>query len=106
MVSISDVHRVELPSARDARGVLTAIESERDVQILRDRVPVDRLLEVRFEDLVAEPVGELSKICQFMGLSYAPEIFDYVEGFYNRERMHSTLDYQSPEAYERINAAA
>ena len=28
-------------------------------------------------------------------------IFEYVEGFYNRTRLHSTLDYRSPEAYER-----
>ena len=33
------------------------------------------------------------------------EIFDYIEGFYNRTRMHSTLDYQSPEEYERLTAA-
>lgn len=33
------------------------------------------------------------------------EIFDYIEGFYNRTRMHSTLDYQSPEEYERLGAA-
>ena len=28
-------------------------------------------------------------------------IFEYVEGFYNRSRLHSTLDYRSPEEYER-----
>jgi len=28
-------------------------------------------------------------------------IFDYIEGFYNPRRMHSTLDYLSPNAYER-----
>ena len=33
------------------------------------------------------------------------EIFDYIEGFYNRTRMHSTLDYQSPEEYERLGVA-
>ncbi len=33
------------------------------------------------------------------------EIFNYIEGFYNRKRMHSTLDYQSPEEYERLSAA-
>jgi transposase InsO family protein len=32
-------------------------------------------------------------------------IFDYIEGFYNRTRMHSTLDFQSPEEYERLGAA-
>jgi putative transposase len=29
------------------------------------------------------------------------EIFDYIEAFYNRQRRHSTLDYLSPEEYER-----
>jgi len=33
-------------------------------------------------------------------------IFEYIEGFYNTTRMHSSLDYQSPEEYERQRAAA
>ena len=33
-------------------------------------------------------------------------VFDYVEGFYNPTRMHSTLDYRSPAEYERIGKAA
>lgn len=27
-------------------------------------------------------------------------IFDYIEAFYNRERLHSTLGYRSPADYE------
>ncbi len=27
-------------------------------------------------------------------------VFDYIEAFYNRTRMHSALDYQSPAKYE------
>ena len=28
-------------------------------------------------------------------------VFDYIETFYNRIRMHSALDYQSPDQYEK-----
>ncbi len=33
-------------------------------------------------------------------------IFDYVEAFYNRNRLHSSLDYHSPEEYETLHNAA
>ncbi|HLZ21580.1 MAG TPA: IS3 family transposase [Ktedonobacterales bacterium] len=28
-------------------------------------------------------------------------LFEYIEGFYNRQRRHSALGYISPDAYER-----
>jgi transposase InsO family protein len=30
------------------------------------------------------------------------QIFEYIEVFYNRKRLHSTLGYRSPDEYERI----
>jgi len=33
-------------------------------------------------------------------------IFDYIELFYNRKRLHQTLNYTSPEVYERMQAVA
>jgi transposase InsO family protein len=33
-------------------------------------------------------------------------IFDYVEGFYNPSRLHSTLNYRSPDEYEKMSSAA
>jgi transposase InsO family protein len=33
-------------------------------------------------------------------------IFDYVEGFYNPTRLHSTLGYRSPNEYEKMTTAA
>ena len=33
-------------------------------------------------------------------------IFQYIELYYNRQRLHSTLDYQAPLVYERMHAVA
>ena len=33
-------------------------------------------------------------------------IFDYVETFYNRNRMHSAIGYRSPEEYETLRTVA
>ena len=30
------------------------------------------------------------------------DVFLYIESFYNRRRLHSALDYLSPEAYEQL----
>lgn len=34
------------------------------------------------------------------------EIFDYIEIFYNRQRIHQTLNYQSPEQFEKMKNVA
>jgi len=31
-----------------------------------------------------------------------PDVFYYIEAFYNRRRLHSSLGYESPEAYEQL----
>jgi putative transposase len=33
------------------------------------------------------------------------QIFHYIESFYSRQRLHSSLDYRSPEAFERMAAS-
>lgn len=33
-------------------------------------------------------------------------IFDYIEVFYNRQRLHQTLNYQTPDKFERMSSVA
>jgi len=45
--------------------------------------------------------------CDFMTREEARRsVFEWIEGFYNRERLHSTLGNRSPEEYERLTKVA
>ena len=50
---------------------------------------------------------ELTHHCQFKTREEAKQaIFEYIEVFYNRERLHSANGYMSPMDYETQQAAA
>ncbi len=45
--------------------------------------------------------NELTWHCRFPDRTTArAAVFDYIEVFYNRQRLHQTLDYVSPVRYE------
>ena len=51
--------------------------------------------------------NELTWHCRFQGRDEArAAIFSYIEVFYNRQRLHQTLDYVSPVRYEAREAVA
>lgn len=51
--------------------------------------------------------NELTYHCDFTTRQDARSaIFDYIELFYNRKRLHQTLDYHAPVEYERMQAVA
>jgi len=40
-------------------------------------------------------------VCAASRIEARAAIFEYLEVFYNRKRLHSTLGYQTPEEYEQ-----
>jgi putative transposase len=65
-----------------------------------------------FDNAVAESVFATIKTervhtREYQNLTEARmDLFQYIEGFYNRRRMHSFLDYMSPEEFESQSGAA
>ena len=58
-------------------GVQSWIDAERLWERLGEIVPPDRRLEIRYEALVVDPVSALTRICDFLGLSYDPAMLNY-----------------------------
>ena len=64
-----------------------------------------------WDNAVAESFFHTLKVELIHGKTYITRqeaktaIFEYIEGFYNRQRRHSYLGYLSPDEYEKKNAA-
>lgn len=63
-------------------------EAEAEIAAFRAQVGEDRLIDLRFEDLVSQPVQELTRLAEFLGLEYDPLMLSYPE--------HTT--YPAPDA--------
>ncbi|MFL6236787.1 MAG: amino acid adenylation domain-containing protein, partial [Thermoanaerobaculia bacterium] len=48
--------------------------SQRNILRFLERIPAERQLRVRFEDLVAEPAARLAEVCAFLGVEFRPEM--------------------------------
>jgi len=60
-------------------GIGQWIETERAWDRAKATLAPDRYIELRFEDLVADPETELHRICDFMGVPYDPAMLRYDE---------------------------
>jgi len=54
------------------------IEAERDWESLSANLSKDQFIDVRYEELVANPETELKRVCEFLGVDYSENLFDYV----------------------------
>ncbi|MEM9400626.1 MAG: sulfotransferase [Verrucomicrobiota bacterium] len=53
------------------------VEAEHTWDVLCQKVHEDRRMEVRFENLIANPELELSRVCHFLGLGYDEKMLSY-----------------------------
>lgn len=64
-----------------AGNVWTGVERWIEAEQLWDRfvstLTPDRWTEIRYENLVSNPVAELTRICQFLGVDYHPNMLSY-----------------------------
>jgi transposase InsO family protein len=64
--------------------------------------------EIAFDNVVMESFYHTLKIELIYQRKYETrmeakrDIFEYIEIFYNRKRLHSSLGYYSPEEYEKL----
>jgi hypothetical protein len=69
-------------------------EAERCFDTLRGRVAPERLLEVRYEDLVTRPASELARICAFIGVEFDANMLRYHESVQQYPPPDPKLAYQ------------
>ena len=53
------------------------VEAERLWDRLKPTLAPDQVLEVRYEELVAAPEPQLTRICEFLGVAYRPEMLEF-----------------------------
>lgn len=63
------------------------VEAEQLWEQMAPRLPESRRIDLKYENLLAEPEAELSRICNWMNIQYDPGMLDY----------HEQTTYQSPD---------
>jgi hypothetical protein len=58
------------------------LDVEAHRKVLKSRVPVNQILDVRYEDLVTNPAAELTRICDFMGLEFSETMLNLSDTTY------------------------
>ena len=55
------------------------LEAEMEWERCRETLPDGSWIEVRYCNLIADPVKELTRICQFLGVDYSDRMFEYAK---------------------------
>jgi len=105
--SLSEVQGFQIP--RDEAGWMEKSVLDNFVRMYecfeqdRELIPPGRLVDIRYEDLVADPVGELRQIYQQLGLGDFAHVEPELQRFTKQERDYKTNKYQlPPEVADRV----
>jgi hypothetical protein len=52
------------------------LHAEKGWDLAQAKLPDEQKLEIRYEDLVAQPAQELTRVCEFLGLEYQDQMID------------------------------
>jgi hypothetical protein len=66
-------------------------------------IPADRLLEIRYEDLCADPIGTVRRACEFAQLEFSPHLEQQVRGFRLRSQNDKWKEGLSPAQQATLN---
>jgi omega-hydroxy-beta-dihydromenaquinone-9 sulfotransferase len=66
-------------------------------------IPADRILEIRYEDLCADPIGVVRAACEFAQLEFAPQLERQIRGFRLRSQNDKWKEGLSPAQQDTLN---
>ena len=58
-------------------GAQRWLDAEKLWDVVQRRARSENLYQLRYEDLIKDPEGELAKLCEFLGSEYSPAMMDY-----------------------------
>ena len=70
----------------------------RQYEATRDLIPAGRLYELKYEDLVADPIGQMRTIYERLELGDFETVRPAIEGYFAEQKEYQTNRYAQPEA--------
>jgi hypothetical protein len=72
-------------------------------EVAKRSVAADRIMEIRYEELCADPVGVVRAACEFAQLEFAPGLHRHIDGFRLRSQNDKWKEGLSPAQQDTLN---
>ncbi len=107
LVAIAGLQHPLAPEEMEEYLLKEYVATEEEYQRTRAQIPAGNLIEIRLQDLQADPLGTLRRCYQELGLPFTPEAEQGMIAYLNGNRDYKTNVHQpwTPEKQERISKA-